>query len=160
MIHQFVERRAKPASRHKMPGPGPHMIYTLGSGQALLHVTNGRFGPHHCVVYTINSFFGPDIGSFAEWLTSTLGLGRALGSSIEPWIHDPLYYVLILGLPLSVLYCWASRILLHKGLLDSVSGVSTWTEECVITKNYHFSYRFSAEFSSIVDASWFLISLS
>ncbi|XP_075519536.1 uncharacterized protein LOC142553279 isoform X1 [Primulina tabacum] len=115
-----------------MPGPGPHMIYALGSGQALLHATNGRFGPHHCVVYTINSFFGPDIGSFAEWLTSTLGLGRALGSSVEPWIHDPLYYVLILGLPLTMLYCWASRILLQKGLLASVSGIPLTRRQCFL----------------------------
>ncbi|KAK4394634.1 hypothetical protein Sango_1617700 [Sesamum angolense] len=82
-----------------MPGPGPHMIYTLGSGQALMHVSNGRFGPHHCVTYAINAFFGPDVGSFSEWLTSTLGLGRVLGSSVETWIHDPFYYVLILGFP-------------------------------------------------------------
>lgn len=115
-----------------MPGPGPHMIYTLGSGQALMHVSNGRFGPHHCVTYAINAFFGPDIGSFSEWLTSTLGLGRVLGSSVESWIHDPFYYVLILGFPLSLLYGWISRFLLHKGVLDSFSGVPLTVKQCFL----------------------------
>ncbi|KAL3617175.1 hypothetical protein CASFOL_038922 [Castilleja foliolosa] len=116
----------KPA-RQKMPGPGPHMIYALGTGQALMHVFDGRFGPHHCVIYAINAFFGPDIGCFSEWLTSTLGLGRVLGSSVETWIHDPFYYALILGFPLSLLYSWVSRIILQKGLLDSFSGGGkTW----------------------------------
>ncbi|KAL6524417.1 hypothetical protein OROHE_016088 [Orobanche hederae] len=107
-----------------MPGPGPHMIYALGSGQAIMRVSDGRFGPHHCLTYAINAFFGPDIGSFAEWLASTLGLGRVLGSTVESWIHDPFFYALILGFPLSLLYSWVSRILLQKGLLDSFSGVS------------------------------------
>ncbi|PIN01759.1 hypothetical protein CDL12_25729 [Handroanthus impetiginosus] len=115
-----------------MPGPGPHMIYTIGSGQALMHVTNGRFGPHHCVTYAINAFFGPDIGSFAEWLTSTLGLGRVLGSSVESWIHDPFYYALILGFPLSLLYSWVSRFLLNKGVLDSLSGVPLTVRQCFL----------------------------
>ncbi|CAA0828758.1 RNA helicase family protein, partial [Striga hermonthica] len=34
------------------------------------------FSPHNCVTYAVNAFFGPDIGSFSEWLTSTLCLGR------------------------------------------------------------------------------------
>ncbi|GER56863.1 ethylene induced calmodulin binding protein [Striga asiatica] len=105
-----------------MPGPGPHMIYALGSGQGLMHVSNGRFGPHHCVTYAVNAFFGPDIGSFSEWLTSTLGLGRVFGSSVETWIHDPFYYALILGFPLALLYSWVSRIMVQKGVLDSFSG--------------------------------------
>ncbi|KAG8378952.1 hypothetical protein BUALT_Bualt07G0038000 [Buddleja alternifolia] len=115
-----------------MPGPGPHMIYTLGSGQALMLVSNGRFSPHHCVTYAINAFFGPDIGSFSEWLTSTLGLGRVFGSSIEPWIHDPFYYVVILGIPLSLLYSWVSRFALHKGILDSFSGVPLNVRQCFL----------------------------
>ncbi|KAI3454522.1 hypothetical protein Pfo_011185 [Paulownia fortunei] len=115
-----------------MPGPGPHMIYALGSGQALMHVSNGRFGPHHCVTYAINAFFGPDIGSFSEWLTSTLGFGRILGSSVEQWIHDPFYYALILGFPLSLLYSWVSRFLLHKGVLDSFSGVPLTVRQCFL----------------------------
>ncbi|KAL2515786.1 uncharacterized protein Fot_29757 [Forsythia ovata] len=115
-----------------MPGPGPHMMYALGSGQALMSISNGRFSPQHCIIYAINAFFGPDMGSFAEWLTSTIGLGRALGSSVEPWIHDPFYYCLILGFPLSVLYSWASRFLLHKGILDSFSGVPLTRRQCFL----------------------------
>ncbi|KVI06346.1 hypothetical protein Ccrd_015305 [Cynara cardunculus var. scolymus] len=107
-----------------MPGPGPHMMYALGTGQALTSVSNGRFSPHHCIIYALNAFFGPDIGSFAEWLTSTVGLGGVLGSSVEKFIHDPLCYVLILGVPLSLLYTRASRFFVSKGYLDSVSGVS------------------------------------
>lgn len=107
-----------------MPGPGPHLMYTLGSGVALMRISDGGFSPHHCLVYSINAFFGPDIGSFSEWLTSTIGLGRNLGSAMEGVIHHPFYYFFILGFPLSLLYNWLSRILLHKGILDSVSRVS------------------------------------
>ncbi|XP_060170395.1 uncharacterized protein LOC132601309 [Lycium barbarum] len=114
-----------------MPGPGPHMMYTLGSGLGLMSVSNGRFSPHHCLTYSINAFFGPDIGSFSEWLTSTLGLGSALGYAIEPWIHDPFYYILILGIPMSMLYSEASKFLLKKGLLDSVSGVALTRKQCL-----------------------------
>ncbi|CAI9753924.1 unnamed protein product [Fraxinus pennsylvanica] len=115
-----------------MPGPGPHMMYALGSGQALMSISNGRFSPQHCIFYAINAFFGPDMGSFAEWLTSTIGLGRTFGSSIEPWIHDPFYYCLILGFPLSVFYSWASRFFLHKGILDSFSGVPLTRRQCFL----------------------------
>lgn len=107
-----------------MPGPGPHLMYTLGSGVALMRISDGGFSPHHCLVYSINAFFGPDIGSFSEWLTSTIGLGSNLGSAMEAVIHHPFYYFFILGFPLSLLYNWLSRILLHKGILDSVSRVS------------------------------------
>ncbi|KAK3035827.1 hypothetical protein RJ639_034643 [Escallonia herrerae] len=113
-----------------MPGPGPHMMYALTSGQALMSVSNGRFSPHHCLAYAVNAFFGPDLGSFSEWLTSTLGLGRALGSAVEDYIHHPFYYVLILGFPLSILYSWASGFVLRKGLLDSVSGVPLTRRQC------------------------------
>ncbi|KAI5683477.1 hypothetical protein M9H77_04705 [Catharanthus roseus] len=115
-----------------MPGPGPHMMYTLGSGQALMSISIGRFSPHHCLVYSINAFFGPDIGSFSEWLTSTLGLGGDLGSAIESVIHHPFYYFLVLGFPLSIFYSWASRILLHKGILDSISGVPLTRWQCFL----------------------------
>ncbi|XP_056170236.1 uncharacterized protein LOC115691740 isoform X2 [Syzygium oleosum] len=111
-----------------MPGPGPHLMYAMGSGIALTSLSGGRFAPHHTLAYTLNAFFGPDIGSFSEWLGSTLsvlpGFGPAgsLGSLLADAVHDPFYYVLILGLPLSVLYSWVSKVLLRKGLLDSVSG--------------------------------------
>ncbi|KAF9671552.1 hypothetical protein SADUNF_Sadunf12G0059400 [Salix dunnii] len=116
-----------------MPGPGPHLMYTMTSGLALTTLTSGRFSPHHTLIYTINAFFGPDIGSFSEWLGSILGSSlQLLGSSLADYIHDPFYYILILGLPLCVLYSWVSKILLQRKLLDSVSGengqssVYTW----------------------------------
>ncbi|XP_031099808.1 uncharacterized protein LOC116004004 [Ipomoea triloba] len=115
-----------------MPGPGPHMMYTLGTGQALMSISNARFSPHHCLTYSINAFFGPDIGSFTEWLASTLGLGRVLGSSVESWIHDPFYYILILGFPFSLLYSWVSKLLLRKGFLDSISGVPLTKRQCFL----------------------------
>ncbi|KAG9138043.1 hypothetical protein Leryth_001300 [Lithospermum erythrorhizon] len=113
-----------------MPGPGPHMLYTLTSGQALLTVSNGRFGPHHCLTYAINAFFGPDIGSFSEWVTSTLGFSEMMGSSVEEWVHDPFYYVVVLGFPLALLYTWVSKLLLRKRLLDSFSGVPLTRKQC------------------------------
>lgn len=99
-------------------------MYTLGTSLALLNISNGRFSPHHCIIYVLNSFFGPDIGSFAEWLTSTVGFGDVFGSSVENFIHDPFFYVLILGFPLSLLYSRVSRLFVSKGYLDSFSAVS------------------------------------
>ncbi|XP_010663192.1 uncharacterized protein LOC100256944 isoform X2 [Vitis vinifera] len=105
-----------------MPGPGPHMMYALGSSLGLMSTSNGRFSPHHSLAYAINAFFGPDLGSFSEWLTSTLGFGHSFGSALADVIHDPFFYIVILGLPLSFLYSWLSRVLLQRGFLDSVSG--------------------------------------
>ncbi|KAF5734187.1 hypothetical protein HS088_TW16G00632 [Tripterygium wilfordii] len=72
----------------------------MGSGLALTTITNGRFSPHHTLIYAVNAFFGPDIGSFSEWLGSTFLPGSTFGSSLPDAIHHPFYYVLILGLPL------------------------------------------------------------
>ncbi|XP_008438226.2 uncharacterized protein LOC103483387 isoform X2 [Cucumis melo] len=102
-----------------MPGPGPHMLYAMGSGMALTTLTDGRFSPHHTLFYSINAFFGPDIGSFSDWLSSVLGFPA---SSLPDAIHHPVFYILILGLPLCLFYSWLSSFLLHKGLLDSVCG--------------------------------------
>lgn len=121
-----------------MPGPGPHLMYAMGSGLALTSLSNGRFAPHHVLAYAINAFFGPDIGSFSEWLGSTLAdlpgfaLARPLGSLLADAVHDPFYYVLILGLPLSVLYSWVSKVLLRKGVLDSVSGAPLTRRQCLL----------------------------
>ncbi|KAF8378309.1 hypothetical protein HHK36_029648 [Tetracentron sinense] len=115
-----------------MPGPGPHTMYALGSGLGLMRLSDGRFSPHHCIVYAINAFLGPDLGSFSEWLTSTLGVAQSLGSVIMEAIHHPFYYILILGLPFSVLYSWVSRVLLQKGILNSVSGVPLTRRQCLL----------------------------
>ncbi|XP_059641339.1 uncharacterized protein LOC132283413 [Cornus florida] len=115
-----------------MPGPGPHMLYALGTGQALTTMSNGRFSPQHCIIYALNAFMGPDLGSFSEWLTSTFELGDDLGSLIEELIHHHLYYILILGYPLSLFYCWFSRVLLQKGFLDSFSGLPLTRRQCFL----------------------------
>ena len=74
-----------------MPGPGPHLMYAMGSGLCLTSISNGRFGPHHTLFYTINAFFGPDVGSFTEWLGSLFGgSAHAFGSALEDLTHHPL----------------------------------------------------------------------
>ncbi|CAL8158516.1 unnamed protein product [Prunus armeniaca] len=111
-----------------MPGPGPHLMYAMGTGLALTTLSNGRFSPHHTLFYTINAFFGPDIGSFSEWLDSILGFG--FGSKLADLIHHPFYYVLFPGLPLCLLYSWVSRVLLQRRLLDSFSRVPLTRKQC------------------------------
>lgn len=109
------------------------MMYAMGSGLALTSLTNGRFSPHHTLTYTINAFFGPDIGSFSEWLGSLLGgSAQSVGSKLADYVHDPFYYVLILGFPLCVLYSWVSKLLLQRKVLDSVYGVSLSRRQCFL----------------------------
>ncbi|XP_008781993.1 uncharacterized protein LOC103701631 [Phoenix dactylifera] len=116
-----------------MPGPGPHTMYTLGAGVGLMRLSRGRFGPHHCLFYAANAFLGPDLGSFAEWLTSSvLGFGRSFGSFAMDVVHHPFYYVLVLGLPLSFFYAWLSGFLLRRNLLDTVSGVPLSRRQCFL----------------------------
>ncbi|GMI96399.1 hypothetical protein HRI_003309200 [Hibiscus trionum] len=115
-----------------MPGPGPHLMYAMSSGIALTHLTGGRFSPHHTLTYTLNAFFGPDIGSFSEWLSSVLFLDSSVLSSLADAIHHPFYYVLILGFPLCLLYSWVSSVLMQRNLLDSVSGVPLSRMQCLL----------------------------
>ncbi|RZC69824.1 hypothetical protein C5167_032961 [Papaver somniferum] len=115
-----------------MPGPGPHTMYTIGFGVGLMSLSEGRFSPQHCIIYATNAFLGPDLGSFSEWLTSTIGFGHNLGSLIMDTIHHPFYYILILGFPLSFFYSWISRIFLQKGILDSISGVPLNRLQCLL----------------------------
>ncbi|XP_047327213.1 uncharacterized protein LOC124930886 [Impatiens glandulifera] len=114
-----------------MPGPGPHMMYALATGQALSRVSTGRFSPHHCLVYAVNAFFGPDLGSFSEWLSSTLGFGKHFASLVEHFIHDPFFFILILGFPLSLFYARLSKFLLQKGFLDSFSPAPLTRKQCL-----------------------------
>jgi hypothetical protein len=107
-----------------MPGPGAHLLYALSGGAALSRVAgHGRFGPHHCAVYSVNAFLGPDLGSFAEWLCSFLPSTSAAGGLAMAAVHHPFYYPLLLGLPLAWAYAWLSRRLLGAGVLDSPAGV-------------------------------------
>ncbi|KAK8280663.1 hypothetical protein V6Z12_D09G190600 [Gossypium hirsutum] len=115
-----------------MPGPGPHLMYAMSSGLALTHLTRGRFSPHHTLTYTLNAFFGPDIGSFSEWLTSVLFLDSSVLAFLADSIHHPVYDVLILGLPLCLFYSWASGVLVKRSLLDSVSGVPLSRKQCLL----------------------------
>uniref|UniRef100_A0A2P2J6B3 Uncharacterized protein n=1 Tax=Rhizophora mucronata TaxID=61149 RepID=A0A2P2J6B3_RHIMU len=116
-----------------MPGPGPHLMYAMGSGLGLTALTNGCFSPHHTLVYTVNAFFGPDIGSFSEWLGSVVGsYAQPLGSALADYIHHPFYFVLILGLPLCVFYSWVSQLLLRRKLLDSVCGLPLSRRQCLL----------------------------
>ncbi|KAK6924877.1 hypothetical protein RJ641_009203 [Dillenia turbinata] len=115
-----------------MPGPGPHMMYALSTGLALTTLSNGKFSPHHSLTYSINAFFGPDIGSFIEWLTLTLGFAQSLGSAVHDVVHNPFNFVLLLGFPLSLLYSYLSRLALHKGLLNSASGVPLNRKQCFL----------------------------
>lgn len=107
-------------------------MYALGTGLGIMHLSNGRFSPQHCMIYAVNAFLGPDLGSFSEWLTSTFGIAQSLGSMIMDAIHHPFYYILILGVPLSLFYSWVSQILLQKGVLDSFSGIRLNRRRCFL----------------------------
>ncbi|KAK7389045.1 hypothetical protein VNO78_23877 [Psophocarpus tetragonolobus] len=114
-----------------MPGPGAHMMYAMGCGLGMTSMSNGRFSPHHTVVYTVNAFFGPDIGCFSEWVGSLFGgSADAFGSSLSHLIHDPFLYVLLLGIPLSFLYSRLSSYLLQTHLLDSLSRLPLTRIQC------------------------------
>ncbi|KAK1309760.1 hypothetical protein QJS10_CPA08g01682 [Acorus calamus] len=118
-----------------MPGPVPHMGYAMTTGLGLMGLTSGRFGPHHVVVYAANAFVGPDLGSFSEWVGSNVvggDLGEKIGSFLMRVLHDPFYYVLVLGVPLSFFYGWLSRVLLEKGLLDSLFSVPLTRRQCFL----------------------------
>ncbi|XP_039044624.1 uncharacterized protein LOC120184146 [Hibiscus syriacus] len=106
-----------------MPGPGPHLMYAMSSGIALTHLTKGRFTPHHTLIYALNAFFGPDMGSFSEWLSSTFFDDNSVVSSLADEIHHPFYYVVILGFPLCVFYSWLSNELVGTRILDYGYGV-------------------------------------
>lgn len=102
------------------------MIYALGAGTGLMRLSHGRFTPQHGLFYGANAFLGPDLGSFTEWLASFFPAGtsgRRLGALAMELVHHPFYYILLLGFPLSLFYAWLSRVLLQKGLIDTVSGV-------------------------------------
>ncbi|KAK7265705.1 hypothetical protein RJT34_33328 [Clitoria ternatea] len=115
-----------------MPGPGPHLMYAMGSGLAMTTISNGRFSPFHTLTYTVNAFFGPDIGAFIEWLCSLFGASAStFGSLVHHLIHHPLYYILILGLPLSYLYSRISSYCVRRHLLDSVSRVPLTMMQCL-----------------------------
>ncbi|MBA0830444.1 hypothetical protein Goarm_014976 [Gossypium armourianum] len=148
-----------------MPGPGPHLMYAMSSGLALTHLTRGRFSPHHTLTYTLNAFFGPDIGSFSEWLTSVLFLDSSVLVFLADSIHHPVYYVLILGLPLCLFYSWASGVLVKRSLLDSVSGVPLSRKQCLLLisagsfSHFFLDHLFEVNFrDSFFHDMWLIVS--
>ncbi|CAN0839571.1 hypothetical protein LINGRAHAP2_LOCUS2610 [Linum grandiflorum] len=112
-----------------MPGPGAHLMYAMGSGVGLTTLTGGRFTPHHTLIYTVNAFLGPDIGSFSDWLSSFFP-HSSFFSLLLDYIHHPFYYILLLGFPFSLFYSWLSHLLLRRKLLDSISGVPLPRRQC------------------------------
>ncbi|MBA0615932.1 hypothetical protein Godav_016036 [Gossypium davidsonii] len=148
-----------------MPGPGPHLMYAMSSGLALTHLTRGRFSPHHTLTYTLNAFFGPDIGSFSEWLTSVVFIDSSVLSFLADSIHHPVYYVLILGLPLCLFYSWASGVLVKRSLLDSVSGVPLSRKQCLLLisagsfSHFFLDHLFEVNFGdSFFHDMWLIVS--
>ncbi|OMO59807.1 hypothetical protein COLO4_34057 [Corchorus olitorius] len=141
-----------------MPGPGPHLMYAMSSGLGLTHLSKGRFTPHHTLTYTVNAFFGPDIGSFSDWLSSTLFPAPSFLSSLPDAIHHPFYYVLILGFPLCVFYSWVSTLLVQRNLLDSVSGVPLSRRQCLLLisagslSHFFLDHLFEVDDSSLSSA--------
>lgn len=92
-----------------MPGPGSHLLYTLGLGLGLRYVSHGQFGVIQCLLYALNSLTGPDIGSVAEF--SLRGYNPLWAAHVMSSVHHPVGYVLVLGLPLAfVQWMLASRL--------------------------------------------------
>eukprot|EP00897_Mesotaenium_endlicherianum_P004457 jgi/Mesen1/4039/ME000213S03066 len=89
-----------------MPGPGSHLLYTLGSGLGFMHLSHGRFSVLHCLIYSVNALTGPDIGSVFEWAARQVA--PATASRVMDVVHHPVGYILVLGAPLGTLYSWLS----------------------------------------------------
>ncbi|KAA8540840.1 hypothetical protein F0562_024803 [Nyssa sinensis] len=85
-----------------MPGPGPHMMYALGSGQALMSISNGKVQPSPLHHLRPQRLLRP-----GSWL-------------LLPVAHCHLRL------------SWVSRILLQKGFLDSISGVPLTRRQCFL----------------------------
>ena len=85
-----------------MPGPGSHLAYGLGVGAAFMHASDGNFSHLHALVFAMNGWLGPDIGSFFEWTLQ--GHNPKLGSFIMNFVHHPVGYALTLGVPMAMFY--------------------------------------------------------
>eukprot|EP00850_Spirogloea_muscicola_P020247 SM000211S06617 [mRNA] locus=s211:25842:27497:+ [translate_table: standard] len=87
-----------------MPGPGSHLLYSLGCAAALQQASRGAFSPRHGLVLAANATLGPDLGSLLQWLAARAA-PRA-GDLAMAAVHHPLGYVALLGLPLAYFYSW------------------------------------------------------
>lgn len=89
-----------------MPGPGAHFFYAMASGLALNSLSGSQFGAHHVLFYTIQAFFGPDIGVFTEWLfRENLHYFPERLSRFCESIHSPFGYM-AWNVVFAVLYSW------------------------------------------------------
>ncbi|RVW52836.1 hypothetical protein CK203_076576 [Vitis vinifera] len=90
-----------------MPGPGPHMMYALGSSLGLMSTSNGRFSPHHSLAYAINASSAPTSAPSPSGSLPPLAL---VTPSAPRW----------------------PMVLLQRGFLDSVSGVPLTRRQCLL----------------------------
>lgn len=79
-----------------------------------MHLSDHRFSPAHALIYAVNGFFGPDIGSFCEWLAMTSGAGEKAAAVVMRSVHDPLGYAILLGAPLGFAYSWVTQRLVRE----------------------------------------------
>lgn len=92
-----------------MPGPGSHLVYGLGLGTALSQASEGHFSYIHVLVYALNGWMGPDLGSFFEWCLQAHYPG--MGTFIMDLVHHPIGYVGSMGVPLAYLYRkWSTKL--------------------------------------------------
>lgn len=107
-----------------MPGPGAHFFYAMSSGLALNSLSKNRFGAHHVLFYTIQAFFGPDIGVFTEWLfRENLHYFPERMSRFSESIHSPFGYMRF-NILFACLYSWIiSRRVLSSYLFKLYSQV-------------------------------------
>ncbi|GAQ82224.1 hypothetical protein KFL_001040270 [Klebsormidium nitens] len=101
-----------------MPGPGAHLGYCLGTSLGLMHLSDHRFSPAHALIYALNGFFGPDIGSFCEWLAMTSGAGEKAAAVVMRLVHDPLGYAILMGAPLGFAYSRVTWRLVREAPLN------------------------------------------
>lgn len=91
-----------------MPSPFVHVSYALGFGTFVMMSTNGSFTAMHCLLLAVNSFFGPDIGSFVAWCFTKMS--PEIGDKVMTWIHDSIGYIIIVA----PIMAFLSSILTHK----------------------------------------------
>ncbi|CAF0799407.1 unnamed protein product [Adineta ricciae] len=78
-----------------MPSPVVHVGYALGFGTLIMTATKGSFTASHCLLLAVNSFFGPDIGSFIGWCLSLTF--PALADTAMSYIHDSIGYITLIA---------------------------------------------------------------
>ncbi|CAF1151871.1 unnamed protein product [Adineta steineri] len=85
-----------------MPSPVVHISFALGFGTFIMTLTKGSFTAIHCLILSLNAFFGPDIGTFLGWCLSITF--PALADQAMAWIHDSIGYIIIIA-PIQAILC-------------------------------------------------------